>query len=167
MAFDTVTMKLKNDIAKVSVFSRALAWLYVAMCVFIVASLLFRTVKQGEWPVGVAETLLLSLAVLVVGPLFFHVAWRGRSPGWLSSMENIYDAEAKRRGLLEKGAARPRRLVAVVAALAFGGFEVAFATWIGVLSDDGGLFPVLVFALGWLVVAILIWRYFNKKPADG
>jgi hypothetical protein len=33
-------------------------------------------------------------------------------------------------------------------------------------ADDGGLFPILVLAVVWLVVAMLIWRYFNQKPAD-
>lgn len=151
---------------KISVFSRVLAWILVVACLIAVVGLLAMVLTQRAWPLGVVQTLFLALAVFYGGPLFFRAAWFGRASGRLGSVERVYDDEARKRGLDPQTTARARPMVAVGSALVFGAGILGFGSLFGVFSDGSGPFPVVVFAIVWLVVAILLWRFFNKRPGD-
>jgi len=151
---------------RVSVFSRVLAWVFVVACLLAVVGLVAELVRHRAWPLGVAETLMLIPGAFFVAPLFFYVAWVGRPPGWMSSRESAYDKAAREHGLDPQQDIRNRRVLAVAVAIIFGVFEMGFGSWSGVFSGDSGNFAIRVFAVIWLVVAILIWRHFTRKPPD-
>jgi hypothetical protein len=160
-----MTMERQSG-TRVSLFSRCLAWIYVACCAFIVVSLIAKSISRRDWPIDAGTTMLLALAVLVFGPLFLFVAVSGRSPGWLSSVENAYDHEARRRGVRAGEPRKGWKISAVSAALVFGGIEIAMGVRMGILTGENG-FAVLVFAVVWAIVAVLIWRYFKPRARDG
>jgi len=151
---------------RISVFSRVLAWIFVVAWLIAVVGLIAMLLTQRAWPLGVVQTLVLALGSLTIGPLFFRAAWTGRAPGRLGSVERVYDDAARKRGLDPQTTARFRPMAALLSALFFGAGVLGIGSLFGVFSRGSGPFPVVVFAIVWLAVAILLWRSFNKKPEN-
>ena len=77
---------------KVSIFSRVLAWVFVFCGVLGIAGWIIQIYDEG-WPWDWGATLLATLGLLLIFPLFFFVALKGRPPRWFNFIENQYNQQ--------------------------------------------------------------------------
>lgn len=151
---------------KVATFSRVLAWVVVA-CSVLAAAGWIVTIRKNGWPSSWGETVLALLSASLVFPLFLFVAWTGRSPRWMTSMENMVDGELTSRRIPRKSAGGVRRTVPMVASLVFGVFLIVFGNELGIFSGETRWFAIAVFAVSWAIVAGLLWRQARRRPPPG
>jgi len=151
-------MSSNSEGVKISKFVRVLAWIFVAcevLAVVLTANEIF--VLHRPAPDG-GELLMLLLGLVVLLPLFSFVAWTGRSPRWMSSIETMVDYEAKVRGLPVASRRGLRTIVPVAASVAFGFGLLLFGRDLGIFSGETGWFGITVFAGVWVLVAGMFWR---------
>ena len=154
---------MDNVATKVSTLSRVLAWV-VVFCGVSAGVVWANAILEKGLPAlsgGVLFGLLSSAFIL---PLFFYVALKGRSPRWLTSMENIYDKKAKARGIPLPANGGSRRIIPLVGSVVFGLGLIFFGNQIGVFSGETGWFAMSVFAVAWLIVDVIVWRNYKSKP---
>jgi uncharacterized membrane protein len=154
-------MKTSPMETKVSMFSRVLAWIFVACGAFALIGLAVTAVRHEPQPMSREEIAGLVIGLLFICPLFLFVAVKGRSPRWLTSMENLHGDLARRRGVSASGMRSSRRSMAVSATVVFGVSLAYFGSQMGIFSGDTGWFAMVVFGLVWLIVAGIFWRMYR------
>jgi len=155
---------MERGTARVSTLSRVLAWVVVVCGVLGGVGWAIAIHKEGL-PAFSGEMLFALLSAAFILPLFAYVAWKGRSPRWKTSMENIYDEEAKARGIQLPADGGSRRIIPLVGSVVFGLGLVVFGNQIGVFSGETGWFAMSVFAVAWLIVVVIVWRNYKSKRA--
>lgn len=146
---------------KVSIFSRVLAWVFVFCGVLGIAGWIIQIYDEG-WPWDWGATLLATLGLLLIFPLFFFVALKGRPPRWFNFIENQYNQQivAYGNGVPTKRAAR--RAVLVAASVTFGLLQIYFGKRLGLFADENRWFAISIFVLVWLSAVVCMSRYFRK-----
>jgi hypothetical protein len=151
--------------AKVSVFSRVLAAVLAAVSAFaIVLSMLdlgqqARALGNG----GPLEVLFLIAAPPLLFALSAFVAITGRSPRWMTRLEDAY---SKRTGTQPEAAQsvesvrRSARLGAVVScAVLLGVLGVVF----NIFSGEASWVGIGIFSIACVLTVALLWRYFGRR----
>lgn len=87
---------------KVSLFARILAWVFVVCTVLGAVGWVIVLLKKGSWPLSRSETVLGGLGLLLIVPLFFVIAFKGRPPRWWTSIDDSLDFERIRQRRLER-----------------------------------------------------------------
>jgi Na+/proline symporter len=161
-------MKSNGEGSRVSTLSRVLAWIFLACGALVLVDMVVRMFLYRSLPMSPGEAVLLGVGLLLICPLFLFVALKGRSPRWITSLENLHDDEARRRGIREPGTNPPRRLIGGLASGVFGVLLIVFGNELGIFSGETGWFAMAVFGLAWLIVAAILWRNYRPgAPVEG
>jgi len=147
---------------KISTVSRVLAWIFLVFIMLGIASWALLFFKYGQ-PIDPAIALLTALVFMVMLPLIWSVAVKGRSPRWLSSIETMYDREAQRRGIPVGGTRSGRGVMFVVTTVVFGALLIALGQWLGLFEGQTGWFAAAVFFVAWLIVVLVLWRNLRQR----
>jgi hypothetical protein len=82
----------------------------------------------------------------------------------MTSMEEMFDAPARRRGTPVTNSGASRRLMVGAASVVFGVILFAFGLQLGLFSSETGWFAMTVFTVAWLMTVIIMWRSFGRRP---
>jgi uncharacterized membrane protein len=156
-------MASTDDQGRVSKVSRVLAWIVVAFFAlgFVVA--IVKAIFRGYWAHDAVTTFLGLLGPTVFVPIFLFVAWKGRWPKWLSSLEQFPDRFAARRGIRQDGMRFYESALLHSAAAAFGAGLFTIGNSLGLFEGESAWFAILIFALAWLIVLALLVVYVRKR----
>jgi hypothetical protein len=148
---------------KLSTLSRVLAWVFI-FCSLLGGAGWVIKIRQEGFPAMSGEVILALLSVAAIWPLFLYAALKGRSPRWMTSMEEMFDAPARRRGTPVTNSGASRRLMVGAASVVFGVILFAFGLQLGLFSSETGWFAMTVFTVAWLMTVIIMWRSFGRRP---
>jgi len=149
---------------KISAVSRVLAWIFLVFTLLGIASWAVLIFKYRQ-PPDPALALLTALIFILLMPLIWSAAIKGRSPRWLSSIETMYDREAEKRGIPAPAAKSGRGVMFVVTAAVFGALLIALGRWLGIFDTETGWFAAAVFFVAWLIVVLVLWRNYRKSTS--
>ena len=90
-------LKDGDDLQRVSLFSRVLAWIILAVFAIAVPAMI-KQMLEGSWTMSRPATIIGVLSMIFILPLFFWVAIKGRAPRWWTPIDNLVkrDPQARR-----------------------------------------------------------------------
>ena len=156
-------MTMEGRGAKVSMFSRVLAWIFLGCAVLAMVGIAVQMFLGRAVPLQATEAVMFFLGLLIVCPLFLFVALTGRSPHWMSSMDNLFGDEAPRPGTAESATRGKQSLVPLAISLVFGLALFLFGMQLELFSAETGWFAMAVFGVVWLIVVAMLWRNFRRR----
>jgi len=156
-------MASNDDQGRVSTISRVLAWIVVALFAVSLAVATIKWIIRGYWASNAETTILALVGMAVFAPIFLFVAWKGRSPKWLTSFEQFPDRFAARRGIRADGMIFYERTLMHTVLASFGVGLYFLGNSLGLFESPTALFAILAFTLAWLIVLALLTIYIRKR----